>query len=73
MRFFAIQYESRSTVNGEPVGTVYAVDISHLSPGAWSYTKDPERATLFKGSELAERVIAQHLWHAATVVEVSPR
>jgi hypothetical protein len=67
---WVIRYHSRSTVNGEPVGIVYALDIGHLAPGAWSYKKEPAEATQFDSRHEAESIIQQigH-WPEAEAVE----
>jgi hypothetical protein len=67
---YAIRYDSRSTVNGEPVGQVYALDIDHISPGCWSHSKTAEKATQFNSWDDADRVVQRHRWHGAQIVEV---
>jgi hypothetical protein len=67
---YVIRYEYPGTVNGQPVGTVYALDISDLSPGSWSYSKKPESATLFDSYEQAQKVREKHRWNYSAVVEV---
>lgn len=72
---FAIQYHSASTVNGQPVGKVYAQDvadaISHYPRNtAWSYVTEPSKATLFDSIEAAEALARTKSWRGVSVVEV---
>lgn len=67
---YAIRYESNSTVNGQPVGTVYAEDIGRISPGCWSYTKESTKATLFDSYDAAWAVRQRHGWPSSEVVEI---
>ena len=68
---FAISYHSNSTVNGEPVGRVFAQDIGRISPGCWSYSKDPREATLFSDWDSAFRESQKHrFWSYMQVVAV---
>jgi hypothetical protein len=67
---YAIRYESRSTVNDKPVGTVYALSIDALSPGAWTYVDQPEVATLFASETEAVAVAQSKHWTNWEVVPV---
>lgn len=67
---YAVEYDSLSTVNGKPVGTVFAQHCPHIGRDVWSYTKDSAEATHFPTREEAERVCSHHWWNAARVVEV---
>ena len=66
---YAIEYESRSTINGKPLGRVFALDVNDISPGCWSYVHDPHEATLFS-SEKAARAAVSRYWHDIRIVEV---
>lgn len=72
--YFVIRYRYPGTVNGRPVGYVYALNCSYLSPGVWSYAKDPEDASMWHTREEAEAELAGHRWWPeAAVVEVKAR
>jgi hypothetical protein len=68
---FVIRYRYPGTLNHRPVGVVYAEDISYISPGSWSYSKDPQEATKFDSEEDAERAMRNKNWPEATVVRLS--
>ena len=67
---YVIRYRYPGTTNGVPVGDVYALDVGTLSPGSWSYTKDPLTATAFPNDEDARAEVARHSWPDATVEKV---
>jgi hypothetical protein len=67
---YAIQYRYPGTVNGEPVGYVFAQDIGRVAPGCWSYTAVPHDATLFSDWESADAVRQQKRWPESSVVPV---
>jgi hypothetical protein len=62
-----IRYESGSTVNGEPVGSVYVYKPEHLGQGTYSYTKDPRKATRFTESQARSLIQGKRWPHARTV------
>ena len=64
---YLIRYRYPGTVaigNGPmcDVGPVYVDDIGWLSPGCFSYTYDPKKATAYPSREAAERVRIAHWW-----------
>ena len=68
-----IRYRYPGTVNDQPVGLVYAQDVSHIcGKGAWSYTKDPQQATHFDSREAAECERDRHylMWREGEVLEL---
>lgn len=65
---WAIRYRYPGTVNGQPVGMVYAVSVTHLAPLAWSYTRDIDTATTFASRAEAEAVARGKWWPEARAV-----
>lgn len=70
MKRYVIRYEYPGTVNGEPVGTIYARECGWVSPGSWSYRRDPHEATQFPTLEEALHVMRDKSWPLAEVVEI---
>ncbi len=77
-----IRYRYPGTTNGgQPVGLVYLQDVADEVPGyprgsAYSYTKNPQRATTFDGRLGAQEIIDGHArsWPEALPipVEIAP-
>lgn len=67
---WVIEYDYPGTVQDKPVGFVFALNINQISPGAWSYTKDPNEATAFTTEEDARAEATKHAWPRATVRRV---
>ena len=64
---YVIRYDSHSTVNGVRVGRVYVRSVGDVSPGAFSYTKDPAEASTFERDE-AVGLLHRHTWNDAVIV-----
>lgn len=67
-----VSYASGATVSigdGPPraIGVVYVVDVGQVSPGAYSYTKDPGMATRWP-ARIARAVIDGKAWPDAHMV-----
>ncbi len=66
---FVIEYDSDSTVNGSPVGTVFVLHCPRIAPDVYSYTKDPRQATQYPTRQAAEAVALGKAWPKARVLE----
>lgn len=63
MSEYLIRYRYPGTTNGKPVGDVYVQAISaSISPGSFSYCKEPEHATRWPDQDAAELELARRTW-----------
>lgn len=51
---YLIRYDYPGTTNGQPVGAVYVERIPWAGEGVYSYTRDPQEATVWDTAEAAE-------------------
>lgn len=68
---YVIEYEYPGTVNGVPVGRVFAQRLEPpFAPGTWSYVHEAQAATLFTTEDEARREASTKSWPSVKVVAV---